>query len=129
MIQRFTALAATLVLLAFPLAANAQSMGSMANSTAMPRCSAGDPVVWVNTGTKVYHLQGDRYFGKTKAGMYACTSKAVAMGAHAAKSKMGKKSAMKTCDTDAPDAMASAAPMTGKKKHRKTGMPMASPTP
>ena len=46
----------------------------------MPSCATNDPVVWINTKSKVYHTQGDAYFGKTKAGRYACTSKAISMG-------------------------------------------------
>lgn len=45
----------------------------------------GDRVVWVNTATKVYHPESDRYFGKTKAGKFTCEKTAVAEGDHAAK--------------------------------------------
>jgi hypothetical protein len=51
----------------------------------MPRCGANDPVVWVNTKTKVFHMRGDRYFGKTTHGGYMCTAAALAAGDHAAK--------------------------------------------
>ena len=36
-----------------------------------PRCP-GDKVVWVNTQTRVYHFQGERYFGSTKQGKFMC---------------------------------------------------------
>jgi hypothetical protein len=58
---------------------------SAATTAAMPSCAAGDPVVWVNTKSKVYHLPGDPYYGNTKAGKYACKSDADAAGDHAPK--------------------------------------------
>ena len=55
-------------------------------------CPAADPVVWVNTSSKIYWAQGTEYYGKTKHGGYACTSAAVAMGARAPKAAPpGKK--------------------------------------
>lgn len=48
----------------------------------MPTCAAGDPVVWLNTKSNVYHLSGDKYYGKTKIGKFICASAAKAAGAH-----------------------------------------------
>jgi hypothetical protein len=42
-------------------------------------------MVWVNTDTKVFHREGDRWYGKTKHGKYMTESDAVAAGYHAAK--------------------------------------------
>ena len=47
-----------------------------------PICKPGDPVVWENTSTKVYHLSGDKYYGNTKHGAYACQSAADGAGYH-----------------------------------------------
>ena len=40
----------------------------------------GDRVVWVNTNSGVYHLEGERWFGRTKAGHYECEEAAEAEG-------------------------------------------------
>jgi hypothetical protein len=32
----------------------------------------GDKLVWVNTQSRVYHFQGERYFGSTKEGKFLC---------------------------------------------------------
>jgi hypothetical protein len=42
-------------------------------------------MVWVNTETKVYHRESDRWYGKTKHGSYMTESEAIHAGARAAK--------------------------------------------
>jgi hypothetical protein len=42
-------------------------------------------MVWVNTNTKVYHKEGDRFYGKTKQGKYMTEQDAIQAGYRAAK--------------------------------------------
>ena len=42
-------------------------------------------MVWVNTATKIYHREGDPYYGKTKHGKYMTEEEAIKAGYRAAK--------------------------------------------
>ncbi|MGH7119733.1 MAG: hypothetical protein ACREFP_12210 [Acetobacteraceae bacterium] len=44
-----------------------------------------DAVVWANLRTRVYHLAGSHWFGKTKKGAYFCKSAVEKAGVHASK--------------------------------------------
>ena len=64
------------VLLVLLLAALSCSGVALAQTSqhAMPAGMAcpGDKVVWVNTGSGIYHFQDGQYFGSTKEGKFIC---------------------------------------------------------
>jgi hypothetical protein len=99
-------------------------------SATKPTCAAGDVVVWENTSSKAYHLPGDKYYGKTKHGAYACRSAADTAGFHLA----GAKGKAVTPPAESPAAAESPAPMTsstpaakGRHHHHKSGAATPSP--
>jgi hypothetical protein len=47
----------------------------------------GDTVVWINSGTNVYHYSGSKNYGTTKQGAYMCEKDTAGAGARAAKNE------------------------------------------
>jgi hypothetical protein len=53
--------------------------------------SPGPGMVWVNKDTKVYHKQGDRWYGNTKNGQYMTEADAIKAGYHFSKQNPAQK--------------------------------------
>ena len=63
-------------LLAAPTLARHKAYAPVSSSLACP----GDRKVWVNTRTGIYHLEGERWYGRTKEGRFECEKAARAEG-------------------------------------------------
>jgi len=56
------------------------------------KAAPGKGMVWVNTDSKVFHREGDRWYGKTKQGKYMTEADALKDGYRPAKEGAAKKS-------------------------------------
>jgi hypothetical protein len=62
-----------------------QAMTSAAGQKPIPAgLTCKTPIVWVNLSTRVYHEQGDPWYGRTKNGEYMCLATANLKGYHLA---------------------------------------------
>src|SRR5262249_2070784 len=66
---------------------SASAKSSEASTPRQPPPAKG--MVWVNTATKVYHYEGDKWYGNTKEGKYMTEDEAIKAGYRA--SKEGQK--------------------------------------
>ncbi len=64
---------------------SSRSQAAGGTSKSQPAPAAGSGQVWVNLDTKIYHREGDRWYGKTKNGKYMSEQDAIAAGYRAAK--------------------------------------------
>ena len=66
-----------------PTAASTPAAKANATPKATPAPGGGAGKVWLNTATNVYHCEGTKWYGTTKAGAYMTEAEAKAKGAHA----------------------------------------------
>jgi competence protein ComEA len=69
---------------ATPAATPASSAKGGPDASVVAQVPPQKGMVWVNTSTKVFHVEGDRWYGKTKRGKFMTKEDAIAAGYHEA---------------------------------------------
>ena len=62
------------------IVAQASMLPLFASEGAAQGHCARDVVVWLNIPSGIYHYKGERWYGRTKHGAYACEREAIAAG-------------------------------------------------
>jgi hypothetical protein len=73
-------LIAVLLVVGLPAAALQADLSTFASEKAAQQHCPSDKVVWANTASGIYHLKGQRWYGRTKAGAYVCQQEATKAG-------------------------------------------------
>lgn len=84
----FIAAAASAISLSRPLLAGAEDLTKPmrietnveASGRRDPMWNCGSAVVWLNITSGIYYYKGDRWYGRTKRGAYACEREAIGAG-------------------------------------------------
>ncbi|MFC7477577.1 PsiF family protein [Dankookia sp. GCM10030260] len=58
----------------------ADGSGRFASEASAKRACGGDPVVWANPGSQIFHAAGTQFYGKTADGGYMCRAAAEKAG-------------------------------------------------
>jgi DNA uptake protein ComE-like DNA-binding protein len=72
-------------------ASHRASSSSSQDEEVAPRTPPAKGMVWVNTATKVYHYEGDRWYGRTKEGKFMSEAEAQKEGYRASKEGQPKE--------------------------------------
>jgi hypothetical protein len=76
----------------------AKEKKAKAEAPSIPVAQPGNGSVWVNFNTKVFHKEGDKFYGKTKHGQYATEADAIKAGFREAKMEEPKMKKDKPAD-------------------------------
>jgi hypothetical protein len=74
-----------------PASADAGKPAASAATSQPRQAPPAKGMVWVNTSTRVYHYEGDQWYGNTKAGKYMTEDEAIKAGYRASKEKQKSK--------------------------------------
>jgi hypothetical protein len=84
----FIAAAASAISIGRPLLARAEDptkpirieTNGEASGWPKPMRYCGSAIVWINIASSIYYYKGDRWYGRTKRGAYACEREAINAG-------------------------------------------------